>query len=393
MKAEVRNIDFVPLTPLTFLPFTDVDPEYVSVAAVEDSMVLSYKSTENSYAKLVLLDVNFGSRDTIPLCVPTLNVTTDEDGYINDDENNCTEIIFRRDGEISYSKHLEFRTQSPIGLQSIGMNLVLGTWVEGQTVFGALIKTDLVINITNMLAPVTSVIKGAATPEDIFVAFGHAQGVLVKQYDYNMRLRQSMTIATNEPVAAIDVAYTHVDGLSLVIATKKNVSITTFLRSYDRTFVQTNQATIATMLSTSVPVLDIDQSVMPNGDLALTFSTIQEIHVQVFKSSIFGTAPLLPIMPMSPPINTFPPTAQPVYVVNTPISEQKPPITPEEEISEELEKKFPSWATALLVLAGVIVICIVIVIVLVEIKKQKRRKTNAFIQQDPDLIAYTKMNV
>jgi hypothetical protein len=386
MKAEVRNIDFIPLTPLTVLPFVDINPEHTSAVAVEDNLIVSYKSSSNSFANLVLLDVDFGSRDTTPLCIPGSNITSDEDDDVFGDENNCTEVIYRRDGKISFSKQMEIQTQSPVELQSIGMNLVLGTWIDGSNVFGALIRADLSINITRLQAPLTSVIRSAATPEDVFIAFGHSDGVLVERYDKNMHLHESFNIATNDPVVAIDLAYTHVQGLSLLIATTKNISITTFLRSYDRTFVQTNKATVASMLATTVPVLDVDQSVLPNGDLAVTFSTFQEIHVQVFKSSIFGTAPLPPLTPVEPPVDT------PTVEVSAPVTEEIPATTPHDEIVQEPDNQFPSWAIALIVLGGTMALFFGFMVIYLERKKRQRRAAT-MIQQDPDLIAYTKMNV
>jgi hypothetical protein len=399
MKAEVRNIDFIPLTPLTVLPFVDINPEHTSAVAVEDNLIVSYKSSSNSFANLVLLDVDFGSRDTTPLCIPGSNITSDEDDDVFGDENNCTEVIYRRDGKISFSKQMEIQTQSPVELQSIGMNLVLGTWIDGSNVFGALIRADLSINITRLQAPLTSVIRSAATPEDVFIAFGHSDGVLVERYDKNMHLHESFNIATNDPVVAIDLAYSHIDGLSLVIATTKDVSITTYLRNNDRTFVQTNKATISSLLSATVPVLDIDQAMMPNGDLAVTFSTFQEIHVQVFKSSIFGTAPLPPHeAPVTSPTNTNTPLVVSAPVASAPRGEEKPPTSLQPVIiaplgeDEELEDRFPSWAIVLIVLAGVMAMLFAIV-VYIQRKQKRENRAAMMIQQDPDLIAYTKMSV
>ncbi len=377
MQAEVRNIDFIPLTPLTVLPFNDVDSEYMSVAAIGGRIIASYKSSESKSSKLVLLNVNFGSRDTTPLCVPSSNFTTEADGDVSGIDNNCTEIVYRRDGEISLVKQTEIGTQVSIRLQSIGMNLVLGTWNDGQSINAALIRADLTLIAVILQAPVTEIISATATPEDVFIALKHSQGVLVQRYDMGMILHESFVVQMSYPVIDISLTYAHFEGLSLVIATTRSVSVVTFLRDYkstDRTYKQTNQAPIATMLSQSVPVLDIDQSVMPNGDLVVTFSTIQEIHVQVFEASIFGT-------------NNGGPNA-----INSPQTVQPYSAPMSDSIVEDPEEELPSWAIALIVIATLLALFFVVLFI-VAYQKKRRSQVQMRVQQDPDLIAYTKMNV
>jgi hypothetical protein len=102
----------------------------------------------------------------------------------------------------------------------------------------------------------------------------------------------------------------------------------------------------------------------------------------VFKSSIFGTLP-----PASAPVVVTPSEATPSMA---PMSDNQPQKTPQDEL-EELENLFPSWAIALLVLGGTMVLFFAIVVWLA--KKNKRQHQAKLVQQDPDLVAYTKMNV
>lgn len=389
MKAEGRNIDFIPLTPLTDLPFADINPEYLSMAAVENNLIVSYKPSSDSNSKLVLLSVNFGSRDTTPLCIPMSNVTTDDDvGAGLESDDNCTEIIYRRDGEIKFSKQVEIQTKSLVQLQPIGMNMVLGTWINGQNAFAALIRDDLRVNITRLKATPTSIISAAATLEDILVAHSRAGAVLIERFDMKMRSQEAYNIAVADPIVAMDLAYSHVDGLSLLVATKKDVSLTTFLRSSNKTFIQTNQATISSLMSPEFPVLDVDQSVMPNGDLAVTFSTIQAIHVQVFQSTVFSTLSAAPVPTSVAPTSSNPPQVVKVPVTNAPGDESLEPMS---ALIEELGSRFPAWAIALIVIAGIMVIIFVIVFRLQ--KKNAALHQSAIPLQGGDVIAYTKMNV
>jgi hypothetical protein len=102
----------------------------------------------------------------------------------------------------------------------------------------------------------------------------------------------------------------------------------------------------------------------------------------VLKSSIFGTEP-----PTSPPVVVTPSEATPAMA---PMNDNQPQKTPQDEL-EDLENLFPSWAIALLVLGGTMVLFFAIVVWLA--KKNKRQRQAKLVQQDPDLVAYTKMNV
>lgn len=139
------------------------------------------------------------------------------------------------------------------------------------------------------------------------------------------------------------------------------------------------------MLSLNVPVLDIDQSVMSNGDLAVTFSTIQEIHVQLFDSSVFGTAPLPPIMP---PVDSM----VPPYKGDVPSHEQPVTSVPQVDVVDGLENQMPSWAIALIVIGSLLVIFFAVIFIVAHQKKKIQARGRA-VQGDPDMIAYTKMNV
>lgn len=336
--AEVQNRNFIPLTPLTVLAMDRVNDSSLSVATLGiNSFAISYVDTETQLAKVLVFEVDFGSRNVTPVCVPLQrNFTTMNTTDIGDDIE-CQEITYQRDGSIRSVRQIALEGATQVDLFNLGRGYLFGTWsIQGsQRGFMANRTSDPVFAIF----PTRSLSTAVATPQEVIFGFKFSNRVTLARFDYNLNSIEAMDIPIASSVVNLDLAYDiGSDALSLLIATSQNILTQIYMRNNNGGFALSNEATLANLL-TPIPVLAMAQVVMPSGDLAVTYSTIQEIRVQLLGSSIFR------------------PLVAPSADGNQP--------------SGNSVKRLPSWAIALIVIGCLLVVSVVGVIVWIQVKKRR----------------------
>jgi hypothetical protein len=341
--AEVQNRNFIPLTPLTPLVIDRVDASFLSVATLgENSFAISFVDSVTQLAKVTFFEVDFGSRNVTPVCVPLArNATTTNTTDIGEDTE-CQEITYQRDGSIRTIRQINPEGASQVELFNLGQGYLFGTWHNQGSQRGFIVNRTSDPVLTTF--PTRSLSTAVATPREVIFGFRFDNRVTLARLDYGLASIDAMDIPVANSVVNLNVQYnTGSDALSLVIATSTEIVTQIYMRGNNGAFALSNEATLANLL-TPIQVLDMAQVVMPSGDLAVTYSTIQEIRVQVLGSSIFKQ-------------------------LVAPIGDGSRP-------NANTDKRLPSWAIGLIVISCLVVASIVGVVIWIQIKKRKAQNKN-----------------
>ncbi len=306
-----------------------------------NTFAISFIDAVTRMTNISVFEVDFGTRNVTPVCVPSSSNYTLSNVTSIGDDTECSQIVYRRDGSIGSSRQINLGVSSQVSLFTIGRGYMFGTWNDQGSQRGFVANSTSVSTFATLAS--RSIMTAVATPREVILGFRYDNRVALARYNYDMSLMDVTDVPIASSVVNLDVQYNAgSDALSLVVATSSNILVQIYMRDNSGAFAMSNEATLAT-LSTPIQVLDIAQVVLPSSDLAVTYSTIQEIRVQVLSSTIW---------------------------------KQLDAGAPASDSGPQPKKRLPSWAIALIIISSLIVVGVVSLVVWIQIKKRRLRNSS-----------------